>query len=164
MYKIKKFFGKIIKIFQYIPLLWMDEDWCVTSLLKLIDFKVQKMVKYVRKNDYIIDEEIVAQEIFAKKLHQTIEKFIDSGKYFPMQHYWDKYGATFKFVDASYDEKYGQLRKLIDVFEDTEEEIPEEHEYYKYVEKYIDRIIKYETAAWNRIWNMLKKDGHKLGD
>ena len=165
MYRIKRFFNKIIKILQYIPLLWKDEDWDVAYLLRIIDFKVQKMVKYVRKNNYIIDEEIEEQERFAKKLHLTIGKYLDSHKYFPMQHYFDKYNTEIDFVcTGDVHKKYGKLSKMIDVFCDTGLEVPEGHEYYKYQNKYITRLQNYETAAWNRIWNMLKEYGYRLGD
>lgn len=165
MYRIKRFFNKIIKIIQYLPLLWKDEDYSVAYLLSIIDFKVRKMVKSVRENNYIIDEEIEGQERFAKKLHLTIDKYLNPEKYFSMIPYDELYNTTWDFVDTGeIHEKYGKLSKIIDVFCDTGLEVPEGHEYYKYQNKYITRLQNYETAAWNRIWNMLKEYGYRLGD
>ena len=160
-----KIFRKIKRIIDYIPVLWDNEDWDVSNLLNLIDYKVSRMAKYVRKNNYIIDEEIEFQEKFAKKLSLTIDKYLNSEKYFPMQWYDDKYNTTIDFIKTGENhEKYGELSKMIHVFFDTKEEVPEGHEFYRYMKKYIKRINKYETAAWNRIWSMLEKDGYKLGD
>ena len=150
---------------DYIPILWNNEDCDVQSLLNFIDYKVNRMAKYVRKNNYIIDEEIEFQEKFAKKLSLTIDKYLNSEKYFPMQWYDDKYNTTIDFIKTGENhEKYGKLLRMIHVFFDTKEEVPEGHEFYKYMNKYIKRINNYETAAWNRIWNMLKEHGYKLGD
>lgn len=160
-----KYFKKIKKIIEYIPILWEDEDWDISYLLTLISYKVNRMAKCVRGNNYIIDEEIEFQERFAKKLELTINKYLNSEKYFPMQHYADKYNATTDFKETGEShKKYGKLYKMIHIFCDTRQEIPEGHEFYNYMEKYIRRINKYETAAWNRIWSMLEKDGYKLGD
>ena len=112
-----------------------------------------------------MDEEIEFQQKFAEKLELTINKYFDSDKYFPMLNYMDLYNSDIDFIQTGENhEKYGKLVKMIDIFCDTEKEIPKGHEYYKYKEKYIKRIMKYETACWNRVWDMLKKDGYKLGD
>lgn len=166
MYKIENFFRKIIKIFQYIPFVfkyYFCDD--ITYLLQFIKFETNNIAKTVKKNNYIIDEEIEFQQKFAEKLELTINKYFDSDKYFPMLNYMDLYNSDIDFIQTGENhEKYGKLVKMIDIFCDTEKEIPKGHEYYKYKEKYIKRIMKYETACWNRVWDMLKKDGYKLGD
>lgn len=166
MYKIERFFNKIIKIFKYIPFVfkyYFCDD--ITYLLRFIQFETNNIAKTVKKNNYIVDEEIEFQQKFAEKLGTTIEKYLNSDKYFPMEHYDDKYNTTIDFKDTGeVDKKYGKLCKMIHVFFDAKEEVPEGHEFYKYQEKYIKRMQKYETAAWNRIWDMLKKYGYKLGD
>ena len=44
----KKIFRKIKRIIDYVPILWNNEEWDVSSLLNLIDYKVSRMAKYVR--------------------------------------------------------------------------------------------------------------------
>lgn len=166
MHKIKNLLRKISKILQYIPFVfkyYFCDD--ITYLLQFIKFETNNIAKTVKKNNYIVDEEIEFQQKFAEKLSLTIDKYLDSDKYFKMMHYDELYNTTIDFIyTGEVHEKYGKLRKMIHVFFDTKQEVPEGHEFYAYQNKYIKRIQKYETACWNRIWNMLKKDGYKLGD
>ena len=58
----------------------------------------------------------------------------------------DLYNTDIDFVPTGeVHEKYGKLVKMIDIFYDTEKEIPEGHEYYKYKEK---KFIFYIFAAY----------------
>ena len=53
MYKIKRFFNKIIRILEFIKLGWRDEDWDYEYMLDLIEFKCKKMRKYLTNSDIL---------------------------------------------------------------------------------------------------------------
>lgn len=59
LYKVKRFFKKIQKIFEYLPVLWKDEDWDFDYLLTLIEFKAKRIAKCIREDNIIITEEQV---------------------------------------------------------------------------------------------------------
>jgi hypothetical protein len=164
MYKIKRLFNKIIKIFQYIPLLWKDEDWDYSYLLELIKFKLKRIKKQLRKENLIIEEELSEIERKIQRTLDAIEKYQGVHDYFPMEHPFSKYKVTKKRVESSVHPKYGQLYSYVDIFEDTGEEVPENHEYHKYCTRYYSRLIKYEEASWNRIWNTIRDNGQKWWD
>lgn len=47
-------FRRIYKIFQYIPVLWYNEDWDYFYLYSLMQYKIKRMRKYHEKmQDYV---------------------------------------------------------------------------------------------------------------
>ena len=90
MYKIKRFILKIIKIFQYLPILWQDEDYDFEYLLLLIKFKIQRIKKEIIRNNIIVKEE---QDGICKSINNTIfhiDNYLNYAEVFE-KHYKDKY-------------------------------------------------------------------------
>ena len=55
MYKIKRFFKKIVRVLEFIKLGWQDEDWDFDYMLELIKFKCEKMRKYLTSSSILHD-------------------------------------------------------------------------------------------------------------
>jgi len=79
MYKINKFFKKIKKLFDYIPIIWNDEDWDYFYFLNLMEFKMNRMEDYFRNHGMSTDNIEVADQI---KLSKDIINKIKDDKYF----------------------------------------------------------------------------------
>jgi len=53
--KLRKIPGKIRKIIAWLPLLWEDEDWDYSFLLKIMRFKIARMGECINGNEIIAD-------------------------------------------------------------------------------------------------------------
>ena len=62
-YTIKGYFRKTIKILQYIPILWIDEDWDYGYILSLLRYKLDRTRKNFRKNKNHTDYEECSSQI-----------------------------------------------------------------------------------------------------
>lgn len=74
---LKKSAQKVIKICQYIPLLWADEDWDWEFILNLLKYKLQRTKICIKKNDIIAEEEqdeVTRQIGIVIKLLDRVEK------------------------------------------------------------------------------------------
>lgn len=72
-YLIKRFFGKIFRIIDYIPVLWNDEDWDFEYILPILKKKIDRLGKCIRKNNIILRSEDVYQE--TRDAMQAIDNF-----------------------------------------------------------------------------------------
>lgn len=157
MYRIKRFFGKIKKIFEYMPLLWRDEDWDYGYLLDLIKFKLIRMRDTISKNAIISNENIREISI---GINQTI-------------YHIDNYQNP----DDSYEEIYGKFdfniehrgRKLdngyyaMDTYNADKGEILTSDEEEKY-SKFLRNKMEFEQDEWQLIFDTIKKEGQKWWD
>ena len=156
---ISRIFQKIIKIFQYIPIIWNDEDWDYDYLLLLLEYKLNRIKKCIRKNNIIVESEISQIETSIDKTLDAINKYDNYIELFPMidpeemycvEHYWklnpdrNTYSLAYMFVDGK--------------------DVPEDHEFYKYDKKYINRLYKWQQACWNRIWNTIRDSAQSWWD
>lgn|SRR5574344_2581398 len=159
MYKIKRLFNKIIKIFQYIPLLWEDEDWDYSYLLELIKFKLKRMRNNLE--EYYIGgngERIEVRKQIDKTL-DAINKYYNSYELFPMADPEELYNVEM-FWKKNNDRNTSSIcYRFIEG-----KEVPESHEFFEYQSKYIRRMYKWEQACWNRIWNIIRDNGQKWRD
>jgi len=48
---LKRAFRKTKKIFEYIPVLWEEDDYDIDDLIKLIEFKADRMERNIRATD-----------------------------------------------------------------------------------------------------------------
>lgn len=62
IYKIKRFFEKIFRIIDYLPILWNDEDYDFEYILPILRKKVDRIGKKIYKNKIIAPYENVYQE------------------------------------------------------------------------------------------------------
>jgi hypothetical protein len=53
----------IVKVFQYMPLLWRDEDWDWGFLMDMIQYKVSRMRKCIHNNAIISDADKVCKQM-----------------------------------------------------------------------------------------------------
>ena len=135
MYKIKRFILKIIKIFQYLPILWQDEDYDFEYLLLLIKFKIQRIKKEIVRNNIIVKEE---QDGICKSINNTIfhiDNYLNYAEVFE-KHYKDKY-LDFDFTYNIED------NKIVTINKNTNKELTKEEED-KYT-TYIKSMYAYEN-------------------
>lgn len=71
----EKIIRKTIKIIQYIPILWHDEDWDYSYFLELMKYKIGRMRKCIVKHNLILKAEEVAAEM--KHVEDLIQKYLD---------------------------------------------------------------------------------------
>lgn len=159
MYKMKIFFEKIIKIFKYIVLLWHDEDWDYAYLLYIIEFKLKRMKNNL--NEYYIDGHGKRIEV-SKQIDKTlgaINKYNNEYELFPMIDPEELYNIEMFWKRNS----NRNTSSMCYMFEDGKE-VPENHEFFEYKNKYINRIYNWKNAAWNRIFDTIKKHGQYWWD
>lgn len=159
MHKIKRFLGKIIKIFQYMPLLWNDEDWDFQYLLDLIEFKLKRIKKCIRQNDIIVEHEINKIEQGISKTLDAINKYNNELDLFPMLDPEELFNVEM-FRKRNNDRNTSSMcYRFVDG-----KEVPECHEFFKYQSKYITRQYKWQQACWNRIFETIKVNAQSWWD
>lgn len=130
---------KIIKIIQYIPILWRDEDWDYEYLLALITYKLKRMKKAFIANSIVE----------TNKLKDIISGIDSTVKH--IENYCDVDGKSFDTV-------YGKSLDNLQINRDFTKE--ESDEFFKYsVEKF-----NFENSEWDNIWNTIKEEGRKWWD
>lgn len=77
-YKIKRFIGKILRIIDYIPVLWRDEDWDFEYIFPILRKKVDRVGKCIKNNNIILNSENVYQE--TRDLLQAIDNYSNCDK------------------------------------------------------------------------------------
>lgn len=55
MKEIRRIIGKINRIRAWIPLLWEDEDWDYSHILKVMRFKIARVGECIKDNEIISD-------------------------------------------------------------------------------------------------------------
>ena len=159
MYKMKIFFGKIIKIFQYLPLLWKDEDWDFQYLLDLIEFKLKRIKKCIRQNNIIVEHEINEIEQGINKTLDAINKYNDDITFFPMLDPEELFNVEMFWKRNDDRNTSSMCYRFFDG-----KEVPKDHEFFKYQTKFITRRYYWQQACWNRIFDTMKKNAQKWWD
>lgn len=137
--RITKIIEKIIKIIQYIPILWRDEDWDYEYLLDLISFKLNKMKKCLIKNNIVEHNQLRAMIISINQCLDHIENYQDP--------------TVSKFTKL-----YGECPVKITFGQElTEEENELCHEYFL-------KHHNFEQDEWNKIWDTIKEHGQSWWD
>lgn len=154
MYKIKILFKKLIRLFKYTPIIWKSEDWDFSYLLQLVEFKLKRMRNSL--DEYYIcgnGKKIEVRKQIDKTLN-AILKYNDDIDMFRMIEPEYLYNVEM-FWKKNKDKNTNSMRyRFIDG-----EEVPENHDFYKYQRKYILRQYIWKQACWNRIWNTIKDNG-----
>ena len=129
-----KFFKKVFKVLQYIPVIWNNEDWDFDYILTLLRYKL------VRTRDRIHSDNVICPEE-ARDIYIQINQAID---------HIDRYreGGYEEFdVDFS-------LTPLGSLTKEQQEKL------YEVSMKRSD----YEQEQWNLIWDTIKKYGQGWWD
>lgn len=153
----KKIIKKIIKIFEYIPILWNDEDYDFEYLLMLLKYKLQRISKEIYKNDIIVKNE--QRDIFIG-INQTINHIDNYLR--DMDAFEEIYGKlpfdivfkTKKIDNGSY--------QLITMNKNKYRPLTDEEE--KIYHDYIEESYNFQQNEWNLIFETLKKEGQKWWD
>lgn len=117
---IKRFFGNIIRIFVYIPIIWNDRDWDQHFFLNLMLFKLGRMEKYFRNADIIVDSEKCADEI--KIAINLLEKIIEDNWY---KDEWDILRQKYPNMQSS-DESQNEYKKYFNKCDNEKEKCHDE--------------------------------------
>lgn len=159
MYKIKRLFERIIRLFQYIPIILESEDWDYYHLISLIEFKLKRMRNCL--DEYYTDGQGKKIEV-RKQIDKTLDAInkynnefelfpmIDPEELFNVEMFWKKNedrntsSTCYKFVGGK--------------------EVPQGSEFYLYQSKYIKTQYKWQQACWNRIFNTIRNNGQYWWD
>ena len=152
-------FRKIKRIIDYIPILWNNEDWDYEHLLELIEFKLKRIKKYIRQNNIIVENEIQEIENGIDKTLKAIDNYLYHIENFPMLDPDELYNVEMYWKKNEDRDTYSMAYKHI-----GGEDVPEDHEFHKYNEKYIKRLYLWQQANWNRIWNTMRDNSQKWWD
>lgn len=66
---IKKFFQRVHRILVWIPVLWKDEDYEGTFLVKIINFKLDRLRRYFLKADIIVQS---SYDKYLEEIHEAL--------------------------------------------------------------------------------------------
>lgn len=72
---IRRLYEFLVKVCQYIPILWHDRDWDYAYILILLQFKLKRTRECIIKNDIILESNLVAEEI--KQCEDCIERILN---------------------------------------------------------------------------------------
>ena len=159
MHKIKIFFNKIIRLFQYIPIIWKNEDWDYYHLISLIEFKLKRM-----RN--CLDEYYIGGDGKKIEVRKQIDKTLDA---------INKYNNEFELFPMLDPEELFNVEMFWKRNEDRNtssmcykfvggKEILEDSEFFKYQTKFIKRQYKWQQACWNRIFDTIRDCGQYWWD
>jgi hypothetical protein len=93
------FFSQVVKIFQWIPLLWRDFDYDHMFLLKIMRYKIQRMRKYQEKHSVVECPEVMIDEM--KEAERLLTNLIE-------ENYEDSEEK------ALFEKKYGKITRWLD--------------------------------------------------
>lgn len=159
MHKIKRFFNKIIRLLQYAPIIWNNEDWDFSYMLDLIEFKLKRMRNCL--DEYYTDgtgKRIEVRKQIDKTLN-AINKYNNEFDLFPMIDPEEIFNVEM-FWKKNQDRNTSSMCYR---FKDGKE-VPENHEFYSYQSRYIKRQYKWQNAAWRRIFDTIKTHGQYWWD
>lgn len=73
---IKRNIRRIGKLFQYLPVIWQNEEWDHYYLYRLIEYKIKRMRKYHQQKQGHVDWELTVAELLRceELLHNLIEE------------------------------------------------------------------------------------------
>lgn len=157
LYKIKRFFKKIIRVIEFIKLGWHDEDWDFYYLLKLIEFKCTKMRSYLGNSQVLIDSDKLDIIIGLNRTLYYIKCYTD-----PYILYKDKYGEFPLEVSHRTVPCENGCYRMVTINKKTGAVLSEEEE--KVYHEYIITLNNLEQESWNKIFETISKEGQKWWD
>ena len=63
MYTIKRFFNRVVRLFQYIPVIWHTEDYDYMYALDIFKYQLKRTGQYVEDADRILSSRLVNAKI-----------------------------------------------------------------------------------------------------
>lgn len=157
MYRIKRFFNKVIKIITFIPILWRDEDWDYNYMLQLLQAKLIFMRRYFMNSNVITEET-------TKKILSGIDKTLESIKKYTENDSFGNYEVKppFNLVHEMKKCENGLGSRMISVNKDTGKEFTEEDE--RIFKEYLLKTIDEENTNWNTIFNTIRDEARGWWD
>ena len=133
---LKHFFTQVVRVIQYIPVIWKDEDWDYKYVLDLLDFKLARMEKEFTKIGY--DE---AKQI--KRVREYIRNYEDPDTYYPEVEP-EPFAVDFKTVNNTF----------VTVKAETGEELTEKETEIR--RKYLENLYSWQQEQWCKMWDLIK--------
>ena len=157
VYRIKRFFNKIIKIVTFIPILWRDEDWDYNYMLQLLQAKLIFMRRY------FMNSNIVTKET-TKKILSGIDKTLESIKKFTENDSFGVYEvkSPFEITHEFRKCENGPASEFISINKDENREFTEEDE--ELFKEYLLKITDEENTNWNAIFNTIRDEARGWWD
>ena len=157
MYKIKRFFRKIKRVLEFLPLAWHDEDWDYDFLIELIKFKCEKMRTYFRGTSIL--SEANAKEIIIG-LNRTLWH-IDCYRN-PEKSYEDEYGEFTLKVGHRTKHLENGLSQMISTNHETGKDLTQEED--NIYSNYCMTLLKLEDEHFKGIFKTIADEGQKWWD
>lgn len=153
IWKVRKFFKRLKKIYDYIPLLWEDEDWDHDYLTKMLRYKLTRMAKCIKDNNYVEANNRIAKQInyavfLIDRFDNNDEIFFSDPRYIALK---EQYG----------DLKFGGFRGLspskittLEEYEDYNKGMSVLYkEYAAREEDTLDRLFKHMRKYFRHWWD-----------
>lgn len=149
MYKVKRFFRKLKRLLQYIPMIWKTDDFDYSYSIQLFQYQLRRTADCIEENDYIENSKVVALKI------RTACDLLDAGYH----------GKYIEEAEAEFERQYGESEVI---FSETPEgnfdmqirwPIAEDEDHNKEIQEYWSAAmgaayVKSDRAkklAWNYI-------------
>jgi hypothetical protein len=141
-----------IKVIQYMPILYKDEDWDYHFLLILIRYKLSRMRKCIKKNNILLHTDKYCNQM--KQIEDLIELILedDFTKEEDRTHElkWGKLQIESIPIPGQLASECRFLHLNVRTKKDEEEE-RKEHRKIMFLE------MRRKKAAWNKLWSLLDK-------
>ena len=157
MYKIKRFFRKIINIFQFTLLALHDEDWDYDYLIELIKFKCEKMRKYFRKSTIISEADTKEIIVGLNRVLWHIDCYRN-----PEKAYKEEYGEFNLKVGHRTIPLENGLSQMISINSETGKDLTQEED--KSFLDYCSQVYKLENEHFKGIFETLSEECQKWWD
>lgn len=152
-----RFIRKIIKVIQWIPILWNDEDYDYSYLLEIIKYKLKRIKACLWNNAYIEHKALRDTIVDINKCISAIEEYHNADEVF--EEYFEKQPINISYINRDKDNGYSEF---VSINLDTNKQLTdkENHIYCEWIRRKND----FEQKKWNEIWNRLKEYGQSFWD
>ena len=156
---IRRFISKIIKIVQYIPILWEDEDWDYDYLLTLIQYKLKRMRATLWSNKIVEHRELRDTIIDINRCIQSIDDYHDAHEVY--ETYYEPAPVKVGHRTET-DPENPHLSKFIDIDLETGKDLTERQN--SLYLSWIKRTYEFEQEKWKEIWYRISDYAQKFWD
>lgn len=150
MFRIKRFFRKLFRVFSALKVIWNCEEWDYSFTLELLKWRLERCVKYFKRSPYAEGNNKRAQEM--KEVLRAIDEYFDPSlkpEPFDVSH------VLVPTEDG--------FSRLMTINKETKQALTEEEE--EQYSQYLKASFKYESEdCWNKIWDLIKEHGQGWWD
>ena len=136
---LRHMFFQLVRVIQYIPVIWKNEDWDYEYILDLLDYKLSRVEKRLTKFG---SEEEVNQ---VRETRKHIKNYINYEEAYAKEVEAEPFEIDFDFRNNTFETINKVTGKVLTENED------------KVYKEYLTRSYKWQGEEWDKIWDNFKE-------